>query len=66
MTALVNLTEDEFEEKFTQVQLRLGQFHPGAYDFQIESAVYNELRRDQHEDVDVLALRIKVQLSRAG
>jgi hypothetical protein len=61
-----DLTEQEFEEKFTQVQLRLGQFRPGAYDLQRESTVYNELRRDQHEDVDVLALRIKAQLSRAG
>jgi hypothetical protein len=63
-----DLTDEQFEEKFTQVQLRLGQFHHGAYedvdDFQIESAVYNELRRDQHEDVDVLALRIKAHLSR--
>ena len=66
MTALVNLTDVEFEDKFTQLQLRLGQFRHGAYDFQIESTIYNELRRDQHEDVDVLALRIKAQLSRAG
>lgn len=57
------LTEEEFEEKFTQVQLRLG---ASADDEKIEHTIYNELRRDQHEDVDVLALRIKVQLSRAG
>jgi hypothetical protein len=59
----VDLTEDEFEEKFTQVQLRVAGM---ADDEKIDRAIYNELRRDQHEDVDVLALRIKAQLSRAG
>ena len=55
-----DLTDEQFEEKFTQVQLRLG---ASADDEKIEHAIYNELRRDQHEDVDVLALRIKAQLS---
>jgi hypothetical protein len=59
----VDLTEEEFEEKFTQVQFRLG---ASADDQKIERTIYNELRRDQHEDVDVLALRIKAQLSRVG